>query len=281
MHYLAIGHICQDVTPEGRVLGGTATFAALTARAFGVTTTAITRIAPQVDLGALRGIECVRLPGEQTTTFENIYTPNGRVQILHATAGPIRRSDVMRRAVSPDVVHLAPIANEVDPDLVDTFGAALIGVTPQGWLRQWDAAGRVSRREWAEAAHVLGRAGAVVISIEDVSGDWDQVGRWAALARLLVVTQGRDGCTIYAQGQSPIRVPTIPVAETDPTGAGDVFAAAFFIQLRRSGDPSAAAQLAHCVAARSVTRRGLDSVPTSREAQDCMRRSGAWQSPVA
>jgi len=57
------------------------------------------------------------------------------------------------------------------------------------------------------------------------------------------------------------------VAVTDPTGAGDIFAAAFFTAHAESGDPLQAARLATAVAARSVTRRGLASVPTRQEIQ--------------
>ncbi len=272
MLYVAIGHVCQDIVPDGKALGGTVTYSTLTARALGWTGAAVTRANPELDVPPLADIDWVRLPDDHTTTFENIYSPSGRVQILHAAAGPIRPGDVPPRFRRADVVHLAPIANEVDPALAGAFDGALIGVTPQGWLRQWDTSGRVTPREWIDAEAILGHVDAVVLSIADVGSDWARIERWAAMARLLVVTQGRDGCTVYVRGE-PTRVPAPAVVEVEPTGAGDIFAAAFFIRLRASGDAIAAAQFANCIAAQSVTRHRLDGIPTPQEANDCERHS--------
>jgi sugar/nucleoside kinase (ribokinase family) len=50
--------------------------------------------------------------------------------------------------------------------------------------------------------------------------------------------------------------------EVDPTGAGDIFAAVFFIHLTKFGDPLQAGEMAVRVAADSVTRSGLAGAPT-------------------
>ena len=42
--YLVIGHVTEDLTPTGPRLGGTAAFAALTARAFGLRTGIVTSV---------------------------------------------------------------------------------------------------------------------------------------------------------------------------------------------------------------------------------------------
>ena len=59
------------------------------------------------------------------------------------------------------------------------------------------------------------------------------------------------------------RAPT--VQEVDDVGAGDVFAAAFFVRLHATRDPWEAARYATLLAARSVTRPGLRGVPTPEE----------------
>jgi sugar/nucleoside kinase (ribokinase family) len=60
------------------------------------------------------------------------------------------------------------------------------------------------------------------------------------------------------------------VIELDPTGAGDIFAAAFFFRLYNTRDPWEAARFATQLAAISVTRSGLQSIPTQEEIQDSM-----------
>jgi len=59
------------------------------------------------------------------------------------------------------------------------------------------------------------------------------------------------------------------VIEVDATGAGDIFAAAFFVRLQRGADPWTAACFANCVAAQSVIRAGLAGTPTPDDIVRC------------
>jgi sugar/nucleoside kinase (ribokinase family) len=54
--YLVIGHITEDATSTGHRLGGTATFAALTARLLGLRVGIITSVADETALAALDGM---------------------------------------------------------------------------------------------------------------------------------------------------------------------------------------------------------------------------------
>ncbi|HTP11373.1 MAG TPA: PfkB family carbohydrate kinase [Anaerolineae bacterium] len=270
MRYLTIGHICQDIVPNGWMFGGAATYSARTAHALGCEVQVITSLRADVDVRpALADIEVVRFPAEHTTTFENVYIDHVRHQTLHAVAERLT-PDRFPTTRTADIVHLAPIAQEVDLGWLDCFPGALIGVTPQGWLRQWDAQGRVSPIGWAEAARVLPRADVVIISIEDVAHDEALVQQWAAQAKLLMVTRGAHGCTVH-QNNSATAVPAHAVEIVDATGAGDIFAASFLVRLRQTGDPIAAARFANCLASQSITRRGLDSIPTPAEIDQCRR----------
>ena len=58
--YLIIGHVTQDVTPEGLRLGGTAAFSALTAHALGLRVGIVTACSPETDLSILDGISIIR-----------------------------------------------------------------------------------------------------------------------------------------------------------------------------------------------------------------------------
>src|SRR5919198_6470432 len=79
LDYLVVGHVTKDVVPEGFVLGGTVTFASLTARNLGRRAAVLTRSAPLTGLaGDLQGIPLHVVPAAETTTFENFYTPTRR-----------------------------------------------------------------------------------------------------------------------------------------------------------------------------------------------------------
>jgi sugar/nucleoside kinase (ribokinase family) len=135
-------------------------------------------------------------------------------------------------------------------------------------MRKWDVEGRVSRAEWVNADFALTRASAVVISREDVDGDYELIEQMAHQTRVLVVTESADGAVLYWNGdRRRFRAPQ--VTEVDPTGAGDIFAAAFFTRLFTTRDPWEATRFATLVATCSVTRVGLDGIPTEREVEEC------------
>ena len=272
MRYLSIGHICEDVTPTGKVLGGSVAFSALTARALGWDSAIVTKAKAELDLTSLSNIDVCRLCDKRTTTFENRYTPErGRTQILHETAGTLNAADIPKEWLGADIVHLAPIAREIDPKIISAFTRTFIGITPQGWMRQWDSRGIVSKCPLGETEEVLRRANATVLSIEDVEGDWNIIERWSKIVPVLAVTQGAKGATVFANGKSK-QVAAEPAAEIDPTGAGDVFATTFFINLQRTGDPMQAAVVANRIAAFAVTRKGILGIPTDEEVRQIMGR---------
>jgi sugar/nucleoside kinase (ribokinase family) len=266
--YLAIGHLTQDVTPAGTRLGGTAAFAALTARAFGLRVGIVTSFGETASLEALGDIPVLRVPSDQNTTFENLRTPAGRKQILRGRASDITLEgvpDTWRRA---PIVHLGPVAQEIAPDAAEGFSGSLLGITPQGWMRTWDEAGQVTPSPWHSAAKVLPLAGAVVISREDVQGDDETIHSMAQQTRILAVTEGAAGAVLYWNGDSRrFRPPR--VREVDDVGAGDVFATALFIRLYMTRDPWEAARFATLLAARSVMRPAFEGVPTSSDIEAC------------
>ncbi len=266
--YLVIGHVARDLTPKGSILGGTAAYSALTARALGLRVGVVTATGDDLSLGPLNGIPFVSIKSVSSTTYENIYSENGRVQYLRAQASRIDIKRIPDTWRSTSIIHLGPIANEVDSVLPDSFSPNLLGLTPQGWMRQWDSNGRVSPCEWTNSESALSQAGAVVISREDVNGDDELIEHMAGQTRILVVTEGAAGAVLYWHGdRRRFRAPT--VREVDATGAGDIFAAAFFIRLLNTRDPWEATRFATLLASHSVERVGLDGIPTSLEIEQC------------
>jgi sugar/nucleoside kinase (ribokinase family) len=77
------------------------------------------------------------------------------------------------------------------------------------------------------------------------------------------VTRGRRGLRVYS-GADVHDLPAFPATEVDPTGAGDVFAAAFLIALREGKPVVAAARWAACAAALSVEAKGVAGIPPRR-----------------
>jgi sugar/nucleoside kinase (ribokinase family) len=256
LDYLTIGHLTIDLTPDGRQTGGTVTFASQTARALGCRVAALTSAVAGQDLHALDGVEVELIPAPETTTFANVYRAGSRQQTIHGRAEAIEARHLPESWRRAAIVHLAPVANEVDPAIIELFSNSLVGITPQGWLRAWDQNGHVHGREWPEAEQVARRAGAVILSEHDVLGS-AMLDCFQQSAPLLVLTQGAAGCTVFFRGESR-HFPAPPVTEVEATGAGDVFAAAYLFRLHQTaGNPWEAARFANLLAAQSVTAATL------------------------
>ena len=117
----------------------------------------VTSVGRDAPLQALNGIQIVNIPTEYSTVFENIYTENGRKQTLHHQAALINYEHIPQLWRNAPIVHLAPIAQELDVKLAEQFPFSLVGVTPQGWMRGWDENGKVFATAWENSNQVLGR----------------------------------------------------------------------------------------------------------------------------
>lgn len=265
LDYLIVGHVTVDQLPSGITLGGTATYSSLTAARLGKRVGLLTSAAYEPGLIDILGdVRVARLPAEETTRFVNEYTDGVRDQRLEAVAESLSAKQLLREWRDAPIVHLAPVAHELEGDLLNAFPRAFLGVTPQGWMRAWDEQGHVCPAAWQNANAVLGRANAVVLSAEDVANPAD-LEAWTQRARALVVTHGRAGAVVYHPGGPSHSPAFVADQEIDPTGAGDVFAAAFFIRLTESTDPVASADFANCVASFAVEKCGPDGVPTAEQ----------------
>lgn len=263
---LVVGHVTRDIAPRapgGFTYGGTATFASIAARRLGHRVALVTACADEPGLvDGLTGIDVVATPAGATTTFENIYTADGRVQYVRAAAQAVEASAIPVAWLGAPVSLLGPVAREIRRDVVHAFGAATtVAATLQGWVRTWDGdSGRVRPTEWSEADACLDRIDALVFSPVDVGNDPAAVRRYAGRARLAVVTEAADGGEVWHEGRR-FRYPAYEVEEVEPTGAGDAFAVAFALELHATRDPEHAARYASCVASFVVEGPGTTRIP--------------------
>ena len=146
--YLAIGHAARDLTPKGSRLGGTVSYAGLAANALGLRVGVVTSASDRLDLSPLNPLAVHRIPAEQSTAFENTYAADVRAQTISGIAEPLRLVHVPQEWRSAGIVHLAPIAAEVDLQLAKCFPDSFLAVTPQGWMRTWDDEGSIRLGPW-------------------------------------------------------------------------------------------------------------------------------------
>lgn len=279
--FLVLGHVTLDLTEEGFRLGGTAAYAALAAQALGEAAAVVTSAGPELDLAALLpGIAVAVAPAAATTTFRNIYPGGQRRQFLYAQAALLGPACVPKAWRQAPVVLLGPVAQEVEPAVAELFDkkASLVGVSPQGWLRRWDREGRVRPAPWRGCREVLRRARALIISEEDITHRPVLEEAWARQVEVVVVTCGERGARVHWRGE--VRsAPAFAAQVVDPTGAGDVFAAAFLIHFWRAGDPWEAADFAQCAASFATEAQGTRGIPTQAQIEARLRQ-GQRRSPL-
>ncbi len=284
-NFLTIGHVTRDIHPDGSFsLGGTVTFAALTASSLGLASAIVTcadgTLITQLP-AHLPGIGLSARPSAQTTTFANSYASGFRTQYLQARADAPLSEDIPAQWREAPIVLLGPLAQEIAPALVSLFPRRtghIIAATPQGWLRRWDEQGRVWPTPWQDAEQVLPLLDVLILSHDDLLPFADgnranadtMLSRWSLLVPLLVATDGRHGATLFQHGATE-RFPAYPAQEVDPTGAGDVFAAAFLTYLYRHHDPREAVQFANCAASLSIEHEGITGIPTLEMVEERMR----------
>lgn len=254
--YVLVGHITADVQVDGTIrAGGTVLYAARVAEALGVAVAVVTASEPQFAHTALSVPHHV-VPSVHTTTFENVYQGDVRVQYIRQRADTLPAEALPLAWRSAPILHYAPVANEIALAEVVSLHPQLLGLTIQGWLRAWDALGRVRFCEWQPPAHICQPHCLAVASIEDFAGDWQAVHALAGHFPQLVITQAAGGATVFQHGVAT-HLPTQPVTATHPTGAGDVFATALFLRFYQHADLLAATAHAHQVATRHILGQPL------------------------
>ncbi|MEQ8677556.1 MAG: PfkB family carbohydrate kinase [Aggregatilineales bacterium] len=265
--YLLIGHFTADLTPRGRQLGGTVSYAAKTIQSFGLQVGIVSSMMADDPLFSAfsETIQIHRVPAEQTTTFENIYTDDGRKQYVRGRASDLIESQIPEQWRSASLVHFGPLVNEVDPALVRLFPGSITLLTLQGLLREWGNDGLVRFKRWF-VPEVIAELDFIVFSEEDILADPQLEQDIASIAPCLIVTRAEKGGTIYRRGALPVNYASPHVEVVQPTGAGDVFAASLLAAYHQlDGNLPKAIDVAAELAAICVTRDGLLGVPTSAE----------------
>lgn len=270
--FLTIGHVPKDLMPGGFTLGGAVTYGALTAKRLGLSPAVVTSVGPDVELSDfLPGIPVHVVPSSQTTTFLNTYVSGRRTQFIKEVGGPITASDVPHEWLAAPLVMLGPLAQEVDAGLAKLFPQSIVVASIQGWLRQWDEDGKVSSCSWS-GKDVLPHVAAAILSIDDIENS-AALDVWKDLTPVLIFTQGSEGIDVHFEGAWH-HVNAYPVMEVDPTGAGDVFAAAYLVRYAETRDVLLSVDFASCAASFCVEAQGTRGIPSRAEVEARMANAG-------
>ncbi len=258
--YTTVGHVTADVLSDGsRRPGGTAFYSALQAARLGQRSLILTQGEPsEIEelLGPYRPeLELEIIAAEQTTTLATSGTGLARSQRVLAWAGAIGESV----AIDSSILHLAPVARETPRRWRGRAG--FVGLTPQGLVRGWDAESRRIRNELPDPERIPDSCDAIVLSEAERTSSQTLIAEAAAAGTIVAVTAGASPTTIMLAGDRALRV-EVPALEGpgEDIGAGDVFAAAFFVALREGRAPAEAAGFANAAAAVRMGGAGAQAI---------------------
>jgi hypothetical protein len=248
--YTTVGHVTVDVMEDGtRRAGGTALYSALQAARLGWDATLVTQGVP-AELQALLApysseLDVTILPAPETTTLLTSRGPSEPTQRVLAWAGVMPA----RLQARSGIVHLAPVARELPTDWVGA--AELLALTPQGLARDWSASDDRMRSVVPVGGEDLAaRCQALVLSTYERPCCEGLIGAAVRAGAIVAVTDGPSSTAVLRPNREELHVPVPSLAHVvDHLGAGDVFAAAFFVALAEGRDALAAATFATAAAA--------------------------------
>jgi hypothetical protein len=286
-------------TDGSRRPGGGAFYSALQAARLGLRALIVTQGSPP-ELEALLApyrseLELHILPAPATTTLRTSWSGARRSQRLLAWAGPIARAV----EVDTRILHFAPVARETtgawrgDAEFVGLTPQGLV----RGWargdelhgnahgnrrprgageprgngeLRRDDDTGELGAEIHSVAlpsdpdllnALLPRECSAVVISEQERAACGPLLTMAAASGAVLAITAGAGATSVQPPGGEITRVQAPAVIEPrDDLGAGDVFAAAFFVSLHEGFSPTRAAALGNAAAAIRVEGVGAGAI---------------------
>jgi sugar/nucleoside kinase (ribokinase family) len=229
---------------------------------------------------SVRGID-VRYfrSADRVVEFDNDYRGGRRVQ--KAKAGDaITLEDIPGAAFTARALLVGAVLQEVTADVAAAPRRGLLMIDAQGILRRLGPDGTVSLGFDADAERMIGQCDILKADEPEARVISETENIQLSLRRMhgmgptvVILTLGRRGAWIY-DGHRPVFVDVPGVVSVDPTGAGDVFEAAFLVQYLAGAGLGKAGRFAAAAAALSTRSFGPSAIPSPAEINACMRTVG-------
>jgi hypothetical protein len=302
--YIAVGHVTRDMIEDraGKAVsqpGGGAFYSGLQAARLGLRTLIVTQGRPQEIRALLEPFsdefELRVIPAEHTTTLSTRGSGAQRSQRLLAWAGPILEP----LTLDTRILHLAPVARETPTTWQGH--SHFVGLTPQGLVRRWELDEDVPLVQ-LDAGSLLGDVPLATGAHEALFGDISPVDldpnllpehfsaavisedECRSCHALFTVARRGGAYVAVTAGSRPttVHLPTpaagsvlqteVPrfVEARDDLGAGDVFAAAFFVALSEGRNPLEAATFANAAAALRIASVGPGAIASRARIEETL-----------
>jgi sugar/nucleoside kinase (ribokinase family) len=280
MELTVLGHLTQDIlrkgTQEVKATGGSACYCSLAGSKLGKSVGLVSKsnFNPFTENESI-STSGLKL-GDNITTFVNTYINSHRKQEVLGVAEPILETDIPKEFLQSKSIHLGPIINEIPFKTIKFIrenSKALISIDVQGLIRKLD--GKELVKVKFNPKKLIGLVDVVKISLQDefryLFRDLEECKNFFKETNMIgLVTDGENGSTILNK-----EVKTVPAFRTntiDPTGAGDVYTAAFDIRYSETKNLYKSALFASAAASFVVEDWGPKNIPTEKMVKARLKR---------
>jgi|TARA_B110000263_G_scaffold10912_1_gene9264 sugar/nucleoside kinase (ribokinase family) len=195
-----------------------------------------------------------------TTKFNTYYKNSVRYQILESKASILNLNQISNKKLLSDIVFFTPVMDEIkisDTNKIvnnneDTFFVSL----PQGWIRKNNQ--KNITYDFSNMK-LLPTFDIIFFSEEEIYLSKIAKNELLDLAKVLVITNGKNGSTIYYKNNT-FKIDAHIANTIDTLGAGDIYAAVFSATYFETKNLIIAGEKASKIASKSTAYRGLKSV---------------------
>lgn len=191
---------------------------------------------------------------KSTTCFVHHYRSSERIMQVKNICEPIFPKDVHSKS---KIGLIAGVIREVLPETIEKLCSLcqVVFCDMQGFIRRVDQSGRIYHVNLTktEFYDLLPR-----IDFLRLNRLESQFVRVKQISKKIIVllTKGKEGCSIFDKGKE-FEIPTKPLPEKDPTGAGDLFLGGFACGILRGYPLEKCAQAANYCGGLAVRRIGV------------------------
>ena len=274
-----VGHIVLDhigSESQGSRLGGPCIHAGLAAVAIKANPLAVSKVGSDFGKNRLswmraHGISTcrVRIAKSETTCFKISYMHGKRAMKVLSVCESLNKEDLLNLPPS-SAIQVGPVLHEISPSLAVRLARtnSLVGLDPQGYLRQLDSQGNVYVQKWRNRS-LLKRIEVLKVSESELPGiigrTWSSRKLTTLGPRIVLVTRGPLGTVVWSKDYGLFNLPAYTTNVRDPTGAGDALLGAFLVTWHQTSDLLWSAAVGAAVASFTVAKTRLANYGTLKQ----------------
>lgn len=290
MKAVLIGNLTIDENIVGAGIykgaGGSVFFLAKTFENLGVSSIIISPYGDDFPKKSIATTPIIPMEPEFKTTlvFKNDYSDGRRKQTVANYKQYFYYAWNQKLKLLPndaEILMIAPVLNNIDAleikKMRDYFSKSFFCLLPQGFYRQIDSQGKVYKLNKGITAEIIENFDFICLSVKDVSDTHAKGLYWSEKGPVVIITRAGEGSSLYTNGNKTDMKAFAVANVSDPTGAGDIFAAAFTFAYLKSKDLYQSMLFANATAAYSLR---MSTNPLQYSYQDIINFAAGQKRPI-